>query len=148
MAAEPVDPVLEAARDEAVRLARRVVDALAVRVEVDTAWLYGSGATGRLRRDSDLDIGVLVRGEVSALDLACLAAELAPLAGRPLQFVDLDAAGPILARQVLGKGVLILDARPARRHAFLMRVLTDYADLKHARAPAEAALRQRLRHGR
>lgn len=147
MAHEPSDAELQAARDEAMRIAGRVVEALAARVAIDTAWLYGSGATGRLRKDSDLDIGLLLQGSVSVWELAGLAADLEPLAGRPLQLVDLDAAGPILARQVLAKGVLLLDAKPARRHAFLMRTLTDYADLKHARAPVEAALRARLRRG-
>lgn len=147
MAHEPSDADLQPVRDAAVEAAGRVVEALAARVPVDTAWLYGSGATGRMRKDSDLDIGLLLRGHVSAWVLAGLAVEFESLAGRPLQLVDLDAAGPILSRQVLAKGVLLLDALPARRHAFLMRTLTDYADLKHARAPAEAALRARLRRG-
>jgi predicted nucleotidyltransferase len=145
MAHEPADAELQAARDEAIRIAHVVVEALPARVALDTAWLYGSGATGRLRKDSDLDIGLLLQGSVSAWELAKLAAEFEPLAGRPLQLVDLDAAGPILARQVLAKGVLVLDAKPARRHHFLMRTMTAYADLKHARAPVEAALRARLR---
>lgn len=134
----------DANRRQALARGSAVVDAVAATLPVTTAWLFGSGAVGRLRADSDLDLGLLFAQRVDPAALAALAAELEALAGRTVQLVDLVRAGPIIGRQVLAHGVLLRDAAPARRHAFTMRILTDYADLKAARAPAELALRERF----
>ena len=143
----PGDPQLSSA-ESAAALARTVVQTAATLLPIATAGLYGSGAQGRLRGDSDLDIGLLLSQPVSPLDLAAVAAELEGLANRPVQLVDLATASPILGHQVVAHGVLLLDRQPRRRHEWLMRTMSDYFDLKMTRKSGEEALRQRLTHAR
>jgi predicted nucleotidyltransferase len=127
--------------------AKSVAEAVAQRLPVSAAWLFGSGAVGRLTPDSDLDVGLLLHQAPDALALATMAAELSGLVGRPVQLVDLRRAGPILGRQVLQHGILVLDNEPASRMTWQAHVLVDYDDLKHMRRPLEQALVRRLRDG-
>ena len=79
--------------------------------------------------------------------LLAASVDLAEQIGVAVDLIDLDAASPVLAMQVLrhGRAVRVNDSR---RVAWLtMRVITDYADLRIARAPIEAAMRARLGHG-
>ena len=131
--------------DAALAVALRVAEQVALRWPVAAAWLFGSGAAARLTETSDLDVALLLLRPADPLQLATLAAELSGLAGRPVQLVDIAHAGPILGRQVLQHGVLVLDARPAHRLHWQARVLCDYDDLKYMRRPLEDALLQRLR---
>ena len=103
--------------DETLARATAVIDALAASLPLTTAWLFGSGAAGRLRPDSDLDLGLLFAAPVDPSTLAALSADVAAIAGRPVQLVDLGRAGPIVGRQVLEYGVLLRDDEPKRRHA-------------------------------
>lgn len=130
-----------------VALASTVARAVAARVPIAAAWLFGSGAAGRLAPHSDLDLAVLPVEPIDPLWLAGLSAELSPLAGRELQLVDLRRAGPILGRQVLHNGVLVFDADCRVRLVWQAHVLVDYEDLMRMRAPLEQALIRRLRAG-
>jgi predicted nucleotidyltransferase len=133
-------------RKAATELAQAVVQALDW--PVAAAWLFGSGAQGRLRTSSDLDIALLLERPVPALELAAKAVELETLAERRVQFVQLGEATTILAHQVLTYGILLVDRQPRRRHEYVMRAMTDYLDLKLLRRSGEAALCRRLAHGR
>lgn len=132
-------------RKAATELARAVVQEL--EWPMAAAWLFGSGAQGRLRPSSDLDIALLLERPVPALELAAKAVDLETLAGRRVQFVQLTDATTILAHQVLMHGILLVDRQPRRRHEYVMRAMTDYLDLKLLRRSGEEALRRRLAHG-
>jgi len=122
--------------------------ALDRRFGLDALWVFGSEARGAAGPRSDLDLAALFRRRPSALELLEARAELAPLAGRELDLVDLDRTTPVLAMQVMRLGRLVVDRNPRRRHAFLARLLGRYDDVRRLTAPIERRIAERLAHGR
>lgn len=118
------------------------------RVGLAALWVFGSQATGTARADSDLDLAALFRRRTSPLELIDLSGELAAQIGRSVDLVDLDRAGPPLARQVLQNGALVLDRDVRRRIAFTSALPGRYQDVAMMRAPIERAMLERFRSGR
>jgi predicted nucleotidyltransferase len=118
------------------------------RFGVESLWLFGSTATGRATPDSDLDLAVLFRTRPTVIERLELESELARLAGKPVDLIDLDAASPALAMQVLRHGQLLVDRNPARRITFTARAPARYDDLRRLRAPIERKIAERMNHGR
>jgi hypothetical protein len=122
--------------------------------DVVAAWVFGSEARGEARPDSDLDVGVLVRGRnPSALDwyarlatIAALLEELVP--GRMVDVVLLEPQGPIFCHRVLSEGRLVYDADPKRRVDFESATYVRYFDFlptwKLAQKHAAEGIRRRL----
>ncbi len=115
------------------------------RFGLQALYLFGSRATGRARADSDVDLAALVEHAPEPLDRLQLRQQLEEEVGEPVDLVILNDASPILAWQVLRHGQLIHEGCPGVRANFEMTTITDYADLKRVRAPAEQALVQRIR---
>lgn len=132
---------------DATKAAERAVAFLDARIALDTLWLYGSEARGTAGATSDLDLGALFQGRPSPLAVLELRGALEAELGREVDLVDLDAASPFLAMQVLRHGRLVVDRNPRRRHAFFARTVSMYEDLKILRREAERALLQRVAHG-
>lgn len=126
---------------------QRAADFLDQRFGLDTLWLFGSAAQGTARADSDLDLGVLLRGRPSALERFEAQGELTEILRRPVDLVDLDQASPILGMQVLKHGRLLVDRDPKRRLAFFSRTVSLYEDVKILRREAERSLFERVRQG-
>ncbi len=96
------------------------------------ALLFGSGARGALRPDSDLDVafGLAPGSAMTALELGDLASRLETAARRPIDLVLLDEAPPGLAYRAFKDGRLLLerDRRAlVRRKA---RAILEYLDFK------------------
>ena len=68
------------------------------------AILFGSLATGREDASSDLDIAVLADAPLSVDLKTRLIARLADITGRPVDVVDLQAAGQPLLGEILTRG--------------------------------------------
>jgi predicted nucleotidyltransferase len=88
--------------------------------EVAAAWIFGSVARGEAREDSDLDVAIALRRDVSNATrgrlLGLVASRLERAArGRIIDLVVLEDQGPIFQHQVLAEGVLVYDADPERR---------------------------------
>jgi predicted nucleotidyltransferase len=111
---------------------------------LDALFVYGSEAADRARADSDLDLAVRAPRPVEPADLLEIRAELSRQLGREVDLVDLAAASPILAMQVVRKGRLVVDAHPTRPAELQARIFSQYADLKRVRAEAESALLERV----
>lgn len=122
-----------------------VVELLEQRCGLDAAYIFGSEAAGRTRPESDVDVAVLVRRLPAAMERLQLRQDLEDRLRRPVDLIFLEDASPILARQVLRHGRLVFDGEPHRRAEFIVRSMTEYADLKRARAPAEKRLVERMR---
>lgn len=93
------------------------------------AVLFGSGARGELRPDSDLDIGIVPEDpdlpQAAELDLQL---ELGAAAGRPIDVVRLDRASTLLRGQVARDARLLLEGRPGAFLAFRVRATVEYLD--------------------
>ena len=132
-------------------LERRVADALASRDEVLEAYLFGSRATGRAQRHSDIDVAVYVderraleRGYGYAAELTT--ALMARLGTADIDLVVLNRAPPVLYHRVLrdGRRILSRDLRATTtREGY---ALSRYCDYVPQLAKIDAGLR-RARNG-
>jgi uncharacterized protein len=118
----------------------RVTSLVEARFPLSALWLFGSEARGQARPDSDVDLATLFSQPVASEQLFEASLDLQSLLGRSVDLVDLRRASPILARQVLRDGRLLVDRDPADRHAFAMVLPSRYVDLKISRRAAELAL--------
>jgi predicted nucleotidyltransferase len=96
------------------------------------AYLFGSVARGTDHRDSDIDIGVLLRSvppeQLNSLRFL-MEGELERVVGRRCQVVILNNAPPDLVHRVLRDGHLLVDRDRAARIAFEVRSRNEYFDL-------------------
>lgn len=107
---------------EADALKRVLEDTAHVRLAV----LFGSGAADRLRRGSDIDLGLSLTSRAQVTP--ALSAALARAAGRPIDIVLLDDAPPLLRFEIARHGVVLVE-RVARAWAdFRARAMIDWWD--------------------
>ncbi len=124
-----------------------IISRLDSRWGIDALWVFGSRATGSARPDSDWDIAALFRSRPDPAELFELRSEFELLAGVPVDFVDLDRASPVLARQVVRFGQLVVENNRRRRVDFVAHVPGRYEDLCIVRRAAEQGIIERIRHG-
>lgn len=122
-------PVL---REQVVSRLQRCFQARAA--EVVAAYLFGSVARGQERKDSDVDVGVLlVQGRPRTLDavdrVARLQDELAATISRDVDLVVLNDAPADLLHRVLRDRVLLFESDHERRIEFEVRARNEYFDL-------------------
>lgn len=103
------------------------------------AAVFGSVAEGTQRPDSDLDVGVLADVPLTPRRRQRLIREMAQLAGRPVDLVDLHDAGPAVLLSAL-RGQRLVGRGGAANAALLARAWTDAADFLPVR---EDILRRR-----
>ncbi|MEO6595496.1 MAG: nucleotidyltransferase domain-containing protein [Planctomycetota bacterium] len=123
--------------------------------QIAAAWLFGSGARGELRPDSDIDVGILMQDpKATAVESYELLGELVArlevvVAPRTVDVILLEHQGPVFAHQALVDGWLILEHDRARRVNFeaetVMRGIDFRPTWELARAGQAAGLRKRLR---
>jgi len=103
--------------------------------------LYGSYARQQVHRGSDIDLAMFQprrKPDIFELNLARI--DLEALCKRPVDLVLLEEASPILAMQILCNHQLLALQDRNSLDAFVVKTLTDYADLKIVRRPIEEAL--------
>ncbi|MBI3373031.1 MAG: nucleotidyltransferase domain-containing protein [Betaproteobacteria bacterium] len=110
----------------------RIVEVLR-RAGVVYALVFGSGAQGRLRPESDLDIAVAAERPVSSETRYELISRLAAVVNRPVDLVDLKTArGVAFARAIQGDE-LFCDRARAKGEAQFRRVSLVAEDLAFAK---------------
>jgi predicted nucleotidyltransferase len=104
---------------------------------VASAYLFGSRATSRAHHESDVDLGVLLRGPVcrSARDRfeerLRLIAELGRgLGSNAVDLLVLNDVPPTLGRRIVTEGRRVFCADPAADHAFVRDVQLRAADVE------------------
>jgi predicted nucleotidyltransferase len=96
--------------------------------EVKAAWVFGSVAAGRARRDSDLDVAVLGEDPLASATKTALIERLAQAEGRPVDLIDLQATrGPIVGR-VLTRGTRLFCTDTTPYAELMKRWMFDQAD--------------------
>jgi hypothetical protein len=122
-------------RNQALSDAARVVArTCARRPEIQAAYIFGSVAQGRTRRDSDIDIAVLLNRALTGARALTYRLDLAAALGAALhrddvQLVVLNEAPPLLAHRVLSRGVLVFERSRAARARFQVATARRHADM-------------------
>jgi len=107
--------------------------------------LFGSGARGELRPDSDVDVGIIPRDRDVPLRFELdLAALLSRACGRQVDVVRLDHASPLLAWQVARAAVPVLADPPTEHSRFVARATSAYLDAEPAMRAAAKVYARRL----
>ena len=124
---------------QGVRLA--LADAPPLRLAI----LFGSGARGALRPDSDIDVGILPRDPNLSLAAELdLQTHLERLCGRPVDLVRLDRASTLLRWEAARTAVALVADPPQEFPRFVARAAIEHADLTTVLAPAAERFRERL----
>jgi len=114
------------------QLRRRLIEAR--RTGVVAVYLFGSFAEGRAHRESDLDVGVLLRWDAypsarERFEMGLrLGGELA-VERKPADVIILNDAPPTLAARIVTEGQRVFCAESAADHAFRRDAQLRAADL-------------------
>jgi predicted nucleotidyltransferase len=112
---------------------------------VELVIVFGSTARGTAHAESDVDVGVIFRGEVSLSEELALENRLERATGRSVDIVRLEEADILLRYRVARDGVVVF-AKPA--HAaprFLARAGYEYDETRELREDAMRRYAARLR---
>lgn len=112
--------------------------------EVRLAYLFGSVAAGTARDASDVDVAVLLAPGVDPETMDRLTAALERVSSRTVDLVDLTAAPPLLAHEIIKTGKLILSRDDDERVAFVTRATARFLDTAHLRKVQHHYLRERV----
>lgn len=120
-------------------LSKRIIDFLSRHVDIVAIYIFGSVATAKNRSGSDIDVAIMVRGQVNGMEQAQLETSLSNILRKDVDLVMFGEATPLLQHQILKYGDLIYERDPkertrqevaARREyldtTFLYRVIEDY----------------------
>jgi predicted nucleotidyltransferase len=121
--------------------ARRVIaDYSCIRLAV----VFGSTARGRRRKDSDIDIGVLL--DEGRPDIAqALEVDLARALGRTVDLIVLNTAPPLLRFEVAREGEVLVARDEYEWTDFKARAMVDWWDWAPTARRLHAAAAARLR---
>ena len=108
------------------RLIERVPGLLAV-------YRFGSFGTPAQRPDSDIDLGLLGGTPLNSMFLFDLAGELATLAHREVDLIDLITCSTVLRAQVVATGERVFCRDSYRCESFATTAFNRYAHLNEAR---------------
>jgi predicted nucleotidyltransferase len=116
--------------------------------EVTAVFLFGSQATGKTDRSSDVDIGILfdtsdVAGEIDRRNQYML--DLANILKKEIHPVVLNSAGEELMRQIFLKGKCILVRNPKKLSLFKMTMFARIADFGYYRDQMQSGLIRNIR---
>jgi predicted nucleotidyltransferase len=132
---------------------RAVVECLSRKPEVLAAYVFGSVATSRTRKDSDVDIAVLLSDAIRPSGMfryrLRLISDLGSALHRPdVDVVILNEAPPLLAHRVLSKGKLVFERSASARIRFQVMTANRYSDLVPAFEIYIHYLKKSVREGR
>lgn len=105
--------------------------------------VFGSTVTGKIRKDSDIDIAFLSRMSFDEYEVFIIAQELSSSLGRDVDLVDLSRASTVFKANILGKGKIIYCADEKKKHEYQIRTLKDYCILNEERKVILDKIRER-----
>jgi predicted nucleotidyltransferase len=101
------------------------------RKKIAAVYLFGSTATGRDHRGSDLDLAIITKKPISGLERSKIELNVSNKLLRDVHLVVFGQATPLLQHQVLKYGRLIYENDPAERVRQEVLSRTEYLDTKH-----------------
>ncbi len=93
--------------------------------------IFGSGATGKQKRSSDIDIGIYFVKPPEGLDLLDLINVLSELTGREVDVVVLNNASALLRHQAMKNRVTLTIKDVVIYRRFREKTISDYDEYKY-----------------
>ncbi len=98
------------------------------RKSIAALYVFGSTATGRDRRGSDIDVAILSKKTVSGWERIRLETALSNLLHRDVDLVIFGQASPLLQHQILKYGILVYENDAAERVRQEVLARAEYLD--------------------
>ena len=95
---------------------------------IAAVYLFGSTATGRNRRGSDLDLAIITKKTISSRERLRIEADLSSWLRQDVDLVVFGQAGPLLKHQILKYGRLICENDSAERIRQEVQARAEYLD--------------------
>ena len=100
------------------------------RKSIAALYVFGSAATGRNRRGSDIDLAIVVKKMVTARERIRLETAISVLLQHDVDLVVFGQAAPLLQHQILKYGRLICENDPAERVRQEVSARAEYLDTR------------------
>jgi predicted nucleotidyltransferase len=103
------------------------------KTEILAAYLFGSASKGRMRKNSDIDIAVLVDADRVKKPLRCrieISTDLSDLLKRRIDIVILNYSNLLIRAQVFETGLLVYERSSRSRALFQAASMSRYYDYK------------------
>ncbi|MDX8335889.1 MULTISPECIES: type VII toxin-antitoxin system MntA family adenylyltransferase antitoxin [Cetobacterium] len=98
-----------------------------------TIYIFGSYATGKINKESDIDIAFLSDKKIDKYSIFIKSQEISSKVNREVDLIDLEESTTIFQNQVVRNGIVILDKSPIEREKFEILVLKKYMELNELR---------------
>jgi len=95
-------------QDEIEQIKRRKIVPILKFYNIKKAGLFGSLVRGELQKDSDIDILVEIKGDISLLEFVGIKLEIEEALGRKVDLVEYAAIKPLLRDNILKEQVAII----------------------------------------
>lgn len=105
--------------------------------EILLAFVFGSAASGRLTKESDVDIAVLFSSMPEFSEVLNITNEISGIIKKEVDVVILNDSSPVIRMQVLKSGELIKRKDDVIYNNFFVKTVKEYDDLKYIRKEAE-----------
>ena len=137
---------------ETAGIAHAVARCASKRREIAAAYVFGSVASGRTRKDSDIDVAVLLTRPLPAHRAITYRLKLMADLGSALHRSDVDVvvlndASPLLAHRVLSRGRRVFERSKSARVRFQVQTANRYADVIPMYETQIRYLKRRARSG-
>jgi predicted nucleotidyltransferase len=100
------------------------------RKNIAAVYVFGSTATGRDQRRSDIDLAIIAKKAITRRGRLSLEADLSARLRRDVDIVLFGHAAPLLQHQILKYGRLIFENDPAERVRQEVRARAEYLDTR------------------
>ena len=118
--------------------------------EVIAVYLFGSQATGKKKRSSDVDVGILLNTKNRATEIEKrnqYMVDLADILRKEIHPIILNSAGEELMRQIFTKGDCILIKNQKKLSLFKMTMFARIADFGYYRNQMQSGLIRSIMEG-
>ena len=122
---------------------RQLIETIKQHINPDFIILFGSFTKGTMHDESDIDLAYFSKQPLSSYERFILAGDLAAIAGREVDLVDIKQIDTVFTMQIFEQGIPIYihDENEFTRQK--MRAYSMYATLSEQRAPIIEAIKER-----
>jgi predicted nucleotidyltransferase len=104
-----------------------ILDTIQTNIECELIYIFGSYNTARFNAESDIDIAMYPKNDLTDEDISKLKWELIQNTGRGIDLINLKEAQPVLAKEIVSKGEIIYYNNEKFKSEFIYNVMAKYA---------------------